>query len=72
MNSFETNRFAVLTFIVAPALLTNESSIMALGVGALHALSTTPSRFSTEVPPSVIRVVWRGAALDGVIRAVLG
>jgi Protein of unknown function (DUF2721) len=30
MNSFETNPFGVLTFIVAPAMLTNASSIMAL------------------------------------------
>jgi hypothetical protein len=30
MNSFETNPFGVLTFIVAPAMLTNGSSIMAL------------------------------------------
>jgi hypothetical protein len=30
MNSFETNPFGVLTFIVAPAILTNASSIMAL------------------------------------------
>lgn len=30
MNSIETNPFGVLTFIVAPAILTNASSIMTL------------------------------------------
>jgi hypothetical protein len=31
MNPWEVNPFAVLTFIVAPAILTNASSVMALG-----------------------------------------
>jgi hypothetical protein len=31
MPSFESNPFAVLTFIVAPAILTNASSVMSLG-----------------------------------------
>ena len=31
MNPFELNPFGLLTFIVAPAILTNASSVMALG-----------------------------------------
>jgi hypothetical protein len=39
MNSFETNPFGVLTFIVAPAMLTNASSIN----GAQHITLRSPS-----------------------------
>lgn len=48
MDPLGTNPFAILTFIVAPAILTNSSSVMALGTGNRFARAIDRARLLSE------------------------